>query len=213
MTVETVVDVAFPLTGGVIPLDHGYLLYGAVSSLIPSLHEAQEAPTTARASWGLHPIKGVRGGPGELRLDGQSLLKVRLPANDIARVLPLAGKSLRLGAHTVTTSVPRVYALEPRAALKARFVTIRNHETSSEDFALAVRAQLAGLEGLGMDQERLRVEVGPRRVLTIAKKKVVGFHVAIEGLNAQASLALQAQGLGGRRHMGAGIFVPWGRRA
>jgi hypothetical protein len=37
---------------------------------------------------------------------------------------------------------------------------------------------------------------------------VVGFGLQVEGLKPTASQVLQEQGLGGRRHMGCGLFLP-----
>jgi CRISPR-associated protein Cas6 len=50
--------------------------------------------------------------------------------------------------------------------------------------------------------------VGRRRIVTIAGKKVVGFALDLSGLAPDASLLLQEKGLGGRRHMGCGLFLP-----
>jgi CRISPR-associated protein Cas6 len=50
--------------------------------------------------------------------------------------------------------------------------------------------------------------LGKRRTLRIREKEVVGHEVVIEGLTSEESLSVQERGLGGRRHMGCGIFVP-----
>jgi CRISPR-associated protein Cas6 len=49
---------------------------------------------------------------------------------------------------------------------------------------------------------------GRRRVVRIKDKTVVGYGVHVAGLNAAESLCLQEHGLGGRRKMGCGVFVP-----
>lgn len=54
MTQTLTVDVAFPLRGDALPLDHGYPLFGAVSRLIPRLHQEPK--------WGIHPVYGRRTG-------------------------------------------------------------------------------------------------------------------------------------------------------
>ena len=46
-----------------------------------------------------------------------------------------------------------------------------------------------------------------RRTLRIKDKEVVGYEMLVETLSANESLALQEHGLGGRRQMGAGVFV------
>jgi CRISPR-associated protein Cas6 len=52
---------------------------------------------------------------------------------------------------------------------------------------------------------------GKRRTLRIKDKEVVGYEVKLEGLTVAESLNIQEQGLGGRRHMGCGVFVPMDR--
>jgi CRISPR-associated protein Cas6 len=50
--------------------------------------------------------------------------------------------------------------------------------------------------------------LGKRRTIRIKDKEVVGYEVLIERLSASESLILQGTGLGGRRHMGCGLFSP-----
>ena len=52
------------------------------------------------------------------------------------------------------------------------------------------------------------LRVGRRRIVTIAGARVVGFALDLSRLSEAASLTLQEQGLGGRRHMGCGLFLP-----
>ena len=55
---------------------------------------------------------------------------------------------------------------------------------------------------------RAIVTIGKRRTLRIKDKEVIGYEILIEGLMAEDSLDIQEQGIGGRRHMGCGLFVP-----
>ncbi len=47
-----------------------------------------------------------------------------------------------------------------------------------------------------------------RRTIRIRKAEVVGYALLVEGLSVEDSLRLQQYGLGGRRRMGCGVFVP-----
>jgi CRISPR-associated protein Cas6 len=209
-----VVDAAFPIRGASLPLDHGYTLFGALSRMVPALHQ--------NASWGVHPVYGTQTAPGVLSLNRMSWLKIRIPAADLGALLPLAGKSLEVGGHKIELSVPRMLPLIPAAQLKARFVSVKKFHEEPGPFLDALRRQVAAIEGLGQDPERIEIAVPTksgdgkeeplRRVMVIAGKKVVGFAVTLSGLEASASIAIQETGLGGRRHMGAGIFVPPGKR-
>ena len=88
-------------------------------------------------------------------------------------------------------------------------MTIRGFEQEPE-FVDALRRQIDQLE-LGQDSASVEVTLGRRRVMGIHGKKVVGFAVGLTGLLVDGSLRVQERGLGGRRHMGAGMFVPPGR--
>ena len=64
------------------------------------------------------------------------------------------------------------------------------------------------LKKIGVQAE---LKVGERRTLRVTEKQVLGFEVGAAALDAEDSVCLQEVGLGGRRHMGCGVFVPWRR--
>ncbi|MEW5847828.1 MAG: type I-MYXAN CRISPR-associated protein Cas6/Cmx6 [Myxococcota bacterium] len=200
---EEVVDVAFPLKGKRVPLDHGYALFGALSRELPALHEMH--------GLGLHAIRGKMEERGTLTLRTGSSVTLRVPTSQLGLFMTLVGKTLELDGHRITLLPPRVFPLRPVVALKAHLVTIKNHKERAT-FIEAVKAQLAAVPGLQQDPATIDVVVPEeprgRRILRVAEHKVVGFVVGLDGLGADASLAVQRHGLGGRRHMGAGVFVP-----
>ncbi len=51
----------------------------------------------------------------------------------------------------------------------------------------------------------LLIGCGARRIKEV---RIVGFALLVEGLRPDESLRLQEVGLGGRRHLGCGVFVP-----
>ena len=186
-----------------IPADHGYLLYSAVSRALPAAHEAD--------GYGIHPIGGRQLGGRTLQLTEHSRLVIRTDAEQIARFLPLAGKPLQLLDRTLRIGVPQVHSLVPAVALRSRLVTIKLAEAASQSGEAATEAFLAAvgrkLSELGVSAEA-QVSLGKRRTLRIKDKEVVGYEVLVERLAAQESLALQEHGVGGRRHMGCGLFAP-----
>ena len=126
----------------------------------------------------------------------------------LPQVLSLVGRTLDLHGHRITLGAPVVYPLAPSPQLKARWVTIRGFHEEPEPFAEALRRQLEVVPELGQAPGSIACEVGPRRVQRIKGKQVVGFAVRLQGLDERASIAVQVAGLGGRRRMGAGVFVP-----
>jgi CRISPR-associated protein Cas6 len=191
--VDPVVDLAFPVRGVSIPSDHVYLLYGAVSTLIPAWHEAEG---------GMARIGGLRDGAGKLHLrGGRGWLRFRVPSRSIALLLPLAGKVLDLEGDRLTLGVPRTHLLRPAAALVAPLVTIKGFQEEGP-FAEACGRQLVTL---GVEGE---VTVSQRGVVRVKGRTVVGFRTLVSGLTAEDSIRLQEHGLGGRRKLGCGVFGP-----
>lgn len=190
------VDLAFRLSGSKIPVDHGYALYSAISRLLPQFHGA--------GNIGVHPIRGTYSGKGELMLRDSSRLVLRLESERIGEFLKLASKRLEVGNYNLRIGIPEVRMLRPRASLYSRLVTIKGF-MEPEGFLKAAKRQL---EKLGVDVE---IQVGERRTLRVKDKQVVGFEVAATDLDPENSIDLQEDGLGGRRHMGCGVFVPWRR--
>lgn len=187
-----------------LPADHGYLLYSAVSRMLPGTHQAD--------GYGIHPIRGRQLGGRTLQLAEHSRLAIRTDADQIARFLPLSGKSLQLLDRTLRLGVPQVRSLAPAPALYSRLVTIKlpdmaaqPSEVASEAFVAAVRRQL---DALCISPEA-GLSPGKRRTVRIKDKEVVGYELLLDGLTAEESITVQEHGLGGRRHMGCGIFVPF----
>jgi CRISPR-associated protein Cas6 len=200
------IDVQFPVSGERLPTDHLYLLYAALTRVAPGFHRGEDGLRFA-------PINGDRGEKGTLRLFGRSRLRLRLPAERIAEVLPLAGHSLEVGEHRILLKAPFVTPIEPAPLVAAKVVTYK-HATDPVKFLEQTRHKLDEL-GIGGEPGIPLIETGaragePRRqVLRIKGRRVVGFALQVAGLTAEESVQLQEQGLGGRTRIGCGFFVPW----
>jgi CRISPR-associated protein Cas6 len=206
-----IVDVSFPLQITSVPRDHGYVLYGAISRAVPTLHEAR---------WlGVHPLSGALSTGDELVSNARTPLRMRLrlPAERIVEILPLAGSKIDLGGRPATIGAPTIHALAPAASLDARMVAIKlteaphreNREVGrstldvaafQERYVSEIERQLAAIE------VRKPFEIRGRRSLTVAGRRVVGFSVRVLDLNADESLRLMEHGVGGKRRMGCGVF-------
>jgi CRISPR-associated protein Cas6 len=208
------VDLSFPLLGQPIPADHGYLVYSAVSRLLPAAHppvrQAFQPDDPQADGYGIHPIRGRQLGGRTLQLAEHSRLVIRTDAEHIARFLPLAGKQLRLLDRALRIGVPQVRSLVPAPALRSRLVTIKLPDVAAQAADAAAgtfrAAALRKLGDLGVSTEAV-LTLGKRRTLRIKDKEVVGYEVVVEALTAEESIRLQEAGLGGRRHMGCGVFV------
>jgi CRISPR-associated endonuclease/helicase Cas3 len=192
---QTRVDVAFPLAGEAIPMDHGYALFSALSRVLgDGLHGAD---------WlAVHPVRGIPRQDGTLALKRHALaLQLRVVPAQIPAILPLAGRSLEVLGRELLVGSSRLFALRPSASLFARTVVIKGFMDEGP-FREAVARQLAE-RGV-----KARVELGRRRVVNIAGDRVVGFAVALHDLNEADSLTAQNVGVGGRQRFGCGVFVP-----
>jgi CRISPR-associated endonuclease/helicase Cas3 len=188
------IDLWFPVTGQTLPSDHGYPMYGALCRVVPELHEAGD--------WGLHTLRGRPMGPGIIGLPPGSRLGLRLDTDRIPLALRLAGRRLDVRLHTVTLGPPTITPTEPSPALSARIVTIKSF-MEPEPFAEAVRRQLVEIDA---SLATAKVTLGARKIITIDGRRVVGFSVRISNLSNDASMLIQARGIGGRRKMGCGVF-------
>ena len=203
------VDLAFPLLGAKpIPADHGYQLYASLSRMLPEVHQTNGI--------GIHPIRGSQIGNRQLSLNDRSRLVLRAATDLIGQLIGLAGKQLDIAGRSVRVGVPQVWTLRPAQALRSRLVVIKvagvdASELTAETFLSASRKQLVALAV--SDQVILSIPPSRdgttplRRTLRIKDKEVVGYEVIIEGLTAEESLDIQENGIGGRRHMGCGVFV------
>lgn len=196
LTSENCIDLAFQVTSQS-PLwsDHGYQLFGAISRLLPQVHEPNGIAVL--------PITGQQIGDRKIQLSKSSRLIIRVATSDIATWLPLAGKTLEVVGAKLQIGVPEIRSLIPSTALRSRLVTTKNCQDQSR-FELELRKQMTTL---GVSEHAI-VAIGKRRTIRIRDKEVVGYEVIVEGLTADESLAIQSIGLGGRRHMGCGVFVP-----
>ncbi|CAN99344.1 hypothetical protein sce9171 [Sorangium cellulosum So ce56] len=190
------VDIAFHLAANLVPLDHGYALFGAICRIAGDLHGA---------GWlAVHPLPGVLRPDGLLAVDARRGLRLRLEPGQIVRVLCLAGKRLELDGHSVRVGVSTVHAIEPARTLRARIVVIKGF-TEPEPFRDALRRQLDAMEVTA------RIELGRRRTMTVNGYTVVGFETTLHELTAEGSLRAQYAGLGGKQRMGCGVLVASGR--
>ena len=196
---EVFVDASFHLSATqAIPLDHGYGLFAGISRALPTLHHDAER-------WSVLPIRGLNRHDHTLSITEDSRLTIRLPSDEISRVLPLAGKQLDIQGKRVLVGIPELHMLNPAQELCARYVTIKGAETR-EDFRASFEKQLTAL--LGDTLEHVLLHIGARRVMQIKRYTVIGYTVGLSGLTEEQSILVQQRGFGGKRKMGAGVFLP-----
>ncbi len=194
MICEPKVDLCFQVSGKTIPVDHGYALYSAISHVLHEIHEDETV--------GLKTIRGRYIGNGKIDISPASELVLRIPVSRISVYIPLAGKTLDIAGEKARIGVLNTKALIPAAALYSHLVTTKNGSDQSR-FEAEISKQMKELDIHG------KFLIGKRRTFQVHKKQVVGYSVLVSELTAEESVALQENGLGGRRKMGCGFFEPW----
>jgi CRISPR-associated protein Cas6 len=191
-----IVDLSFPVfSQASLPVDHGYLLYASLCRVLPELHEVNEI--------GVHPMQGQQTGNRQMQLTDYSRLMLRTAVDRIPSLIQLAGKEVKITDRTLRIGVPQVQGLVPAPALRSRLVTTKNGD-DVDRFRAELLRQLAAMK---VSPETI-LTITNRRTIRIKDKEIVGHEVILEGLTAEESIVVQEIGLGGRRHMGCGVFVP-----
>ena len=205
-------DILFRVIGTEVPSDHGYTLYGALSRI---LETEEDQWMHGNPHIGLHTIRGTPLGSGRRLIGPNARLGLRLPSDLLPRSLKLAGKSLDLDGCKLRVGVSETRALIPAATLHCRITTTKNGDDSARFDAEIARQSAA----LGIQGRVFRVPKGSggsdgrdptRRIVRVKNKRIVGYSVLATELTAEESILLQERGLGGRRRMGCGVFVPTG---
>lgn len=198
---EPFVELNFPVRGKYLPADHNYGLYAAFIHLIPELRQ--------QTTLSILTVPGFGDRQGKILLTEQSCLKIRVPVSNIPLVYQLAGKRVCIGVHEIQIGIPEISIIRPAAKLRARIVTIKGY-TETESFLAAVQRQLNNLGIISgkLSIPRDRDGKPSRKTIKIQRYTIVGFTTEVSSLSDEDSLRLQQHGLGGRRHMGCGIFVP-----
>ncbi len=198
---KTYWELRYPLVGKYLPADHGHRLYGAMSRIVPTIHESK--------SWRMATIGGTLTGRGEITLTEYSRLRIRTGWEQIPLFLRLVQKLLKVGKHSLVLEAPEIHPISPSKILKARIVVIKGFK-EPEPFISAVKYHLQklGIENCEAHVPTNALGDSDRKIIRIHQHKVVGFGVVVTGLNALDSISLQINGCGGRGKMGCGFFSP-----
>ncbi len=206
-------DILFRVTGTEVPTDHGYSLFGALSRILETENDRW---MHGNPHIGLHTIRGPSLGNGRRLIGRNARFGLRLPSDLLPRSLKLAGKSLNLGGCKLRVGVAEARALVPAATLYCRIVTTKNgHDPVRFDAEIARQLTSLGIHGRVLRVPQGRAGSGhrdpSRRVVRLRGKRIVGYAMLATELLAEESIRLQELGLGGRRRMGGGVFVPVAR--
>jgi CRISPR-associated endonuclease/helicase Cas3 len=187
-----------------IQLDHGYVLYSALSNILPELHETDGC--------GIFPMNGKKIGNNYLLLTKSSNVRIRLPLEFLPKVVTLNNKIIKIGDQGFYLHEPTLHMLTPYSKLYARKVYIHlahtptiddgkiNFDSFKEEFTKSLNKQLNELN------VTCKAHVLGRQRVSVKDNVVLTFSVMLEDLSVEDSIKIQSLGLGGKRKMGCGIF-------
>ena len=194
------IELAFPILGQSLPIDHGYQLYSALKYRLMQLKD-----------WDDVSIKTISGKldrdtRNQINLTDRSKLLIRLPSEKVPFVYSLGGKSLTIGKHKIRLGIPEMNFLQPKSKLRSHIVVIRGYEEPNE-FLEAAKRQIEALN-ISADIKLISKKDGTVKPKTIrVNQTLVGFGIEANNLNEADSIVLQEKGLGGKQKMGCGVFV------
>lgn len=190
---SAVTDISFELQGTLLPRDHGYPLFLALSRLLPWLPDEELA--------GVHHINGAETGKDDLLILGRrARLVVRVPAHRAADVMALAGQTIEVGGFRLAVGEGKAKPLSRHTPLYAHCIT-----TGSADEEGFTRDVIRMMDELKIT---CRFICGRRQTITTAEGTAYGYSLMLHDLPVDQSILVQQRGMGGNRKIGCGIFIP-----
>lgn len=190
---DAVIDIFFELQGRLLPKDHGYALFLALSALLPWLAEEELAA--------VHPVHGTDTGKDNmLILNRRTKLVIRVPGGRQADAMILSGKTFELGGARYSIGAGKTKPLARHTPLYAHCVTTGS--ANEEDFTRDVIRLLDDLD------ITCRFICGRRQTITNGEGIGYGYSLMLYDLPVEQSILVQQRGMGGNRKIGCGIFIP-----
>lgn len=201
------VDVAFRLPGGRLPVDHGYALSTAVSAALPwfagepdaRLHQVHTAATGS--GW----MRPDEASGNELHLSRRTRLTLRVPRQRAADALALEGQSLDVGGYVLEPRAGKLVPLVAADTLLARHVVDEDDDGEARFIAQLRRMLLA------MTIENAQVICGRAHRIATPDGALATRSVVVKQLDTVGAMSLLRRGLGPAGKLGCGVFVPYKR--
>lgn len=197
-----IVDAVFAIACPSLPVDHAYALSKAVEIALPWFADEPDV--------GLHTIHGAASGSGWMRPEGadallqlshRARLALRLPAHRFDDATALVGRTLDVAGWRLRVDKVALRPLSRITTLFARSVVL-----DGEDETAFSAAAVAELDALGI--RPARIVCGRTTPLATPARVYETRSLMLAGLTLEESLALQRHGLGAKRKLGCGVFIP-----
>lgn len=191
MDSKDMIDIVFDLDGTSVPEGYPFALWSEVVRCLPWLKQENDA--------GILPLRGSVSGE-HLLLSKRTKLVLRVPMEHAAQAGQLSGKQLKVDGNTLLVGKGKERALQAATTLHSYIV----------------ESNLGEIEFLAAMKEKLHEMNIPCNLICDKHRKIrgvnqtlSGFGLVLHDLKPLASLEIQRIGLGGARHFGCGMFVPF----
>ena len=200
-----IIDISFNINCKQLPLDHAWELRQQLQQVLPWLKGNKLA--------GIHQLFVAESNNGWMRPeDGENQvlypsrrtrLYLRIPNEFIEETKALYGKVLTIADHALTLGKPKQKQLVNTSIIFSRHVTSDKNE--SED-AFLQRYAIEFKQTTGMNIKKMMS--GKTNIIKTPKGDLHTRHLMIADLESDSSIKIQQSGLGGKRQLGCGIFLP-----
>ncbi|MBC8212617.1 MAG: type I-MYXAN CRISPR-associated protein Cas6/Cmx6 [Gammaproteobacteria bacterium] len=201
---DDVVDLLFSIECRDLPLDHGFVLSQQIIKNLPWIQEEPQA--------GIHQIHVAESANGWMRPENtetevlcvsrRTKMTLRLPASRLDEATALTGKTLDIQGHALTVGRFSTRKLSRLTTIFARYVDTLGSDDETE-FLESMQQQLLqkGIRVKKMMSGRLLTHQSDEGIILTRK-------LMVSDLTVEESVLLQEQGIGDRKLMGMGIFMP-----
>lgn len=202
-TPDDIVDIAYQIRCAALPVDHAWALSQAVLQVLPWIEDEPGA--------GVHSIHVAESGNGWQRPDGakdllylsrRTRLLVRVPRVRLAAAEGLVGQTLDVSGHSLVIEKTSVKPLVAIQTVFSRYVV----SVVGEDEDAFLQRTLDELGQQGIKPKKMLC--GIEKNIQTPDQPVRTRSLMIAEMPLRESLRLQQRGLGLRRSLGCGLFLP-----
>jgi CRISPR-associated protein Cas6 len=202
---DDIVDVLFSIECRQLPVDHAYALSDALTRVCPWMaHEpglAVHAVHVAGSQNGWE--RPAHGTANHIQLSRRTKLTIRTPKSRVDSLLDaLTGSRISVADCPLTIGEGKVRPLSKETTLFARYLVT----SPAEDETAFLQAAAEALAR--MDIRVRKALCGKHTPLSTGDGEILTRSLMLADLSTDESIRLQQQGLGPRRLMGCGIFIP-----
>ena len=188
---QNMIDVVFDLSGSSVPDGYPFILWSEVVRCLPWLKDLENA--------GIHPLRGSVSGDNTL-LSKRTKLILRIPTEYADQSAGLSGQQLKIGGNILLVGKSKARQLQAATTLHAHMV----ESNLGEIEFLADMKEI--LQSMNISCNLI---CDKHRKVRGVKQSLTGFGLVLHDLKPLPSVQIQRNGLGGARHFGCGIFVPF----